>query len=122
MNIWLIDNNADQCAPYMLLESAQLLSSASNENGFTTPYRSTHVRHPCTSWVGEPYDNFRWLVTLSLALNKEYRWRFEKTQDHASVGIIRQIEVCPFPALGLALIVQATPDQYKETNDPIAAH
>ena len=106
----------------MLLESVQLLCGASNEKGFTAPYFSTPVSQPCTLWVGEAYDNLRWFDTRRLALNKEYRWRFEKTKDHASVGITRQVEACQSSALGLTPFMQAMPDQYKKTNDPIAAY
>jgi len=62
----------------MILESTQLLRGVLNEKGFAAPYRSTHARHLCALWVGELYDSFRWLVTLRLALNKAYRWVFEK--------------------------------------------
>lgn len=106
----------------MILESAQLLCTALNEQGFTTPYRSTHTRHPCTLWVGDSYDNFQWLVRLSLALNEEYRWRYKKVQDHASIKVIRKIEKCQFPSQGLTPFVQAMPNQYKDLNDPVAAY
>ena len=130
MNIFILDYDVDQCAKYhcdqhvskMILESAQLLCTALNEQGFTTPYRSTHTQHPCTLWVGDSYDNFQWLVRLSLALNEEYRWRYKKVQDHASIKVIRKIEKCQFPSQGLTPFVQAMANQYKDPNDPVAAY
>jgi hypothetical protein len=130
MNIFILDNDIERCAQAhcdqhvgkMILESAQLLCTALNDKGFTTPYRSTHVRHPCTLWVGESLDNFQWLVGLSHALNAEYRWRYDKTKDHASIAVIQQIEDCRFPALGRTPFAQAMPDQYKDANDPVAAY
>ena len=130
MNIFLLDNDVEQCAKFhcdqhvgkMILESAQLLCTALNEKGITTPYRSTHIRHPCTLWVGNSIDNFQWLVGLSIALNDEYRWRYEKSQDHASIGVVRQIENFRFASRGLTPFAQAMPAQYKDVNDPVAAY
>lgn len=130
MNIFLLDDDVEQCARFhcdqhvgkMILESAQLLCTALNEKGFTTPYRSTHIRHPCTLWVGDSYDNFQWLVRLCVALNDEYRWRYDKNQDHASIGVVRQIENSRFSSWGLTPFVQAMPAQYKDVKDPIAAY
>jgi len=118
MNISILDNNLEQCARAhcnqhvgkMILESAQLLCTALNEKGFTTPYRSTHVRHPL------------WLVGLSYALNDEYRWRYAKPKDPASIAVIKQVEGLRFAALGLTPFAQAMPDQYKARNEPVTAY
>lgn len=130
MNIFILDNDIEKCAQYhcdqhvnkMILESAQLLCTALNLKGFTTPYRSTHTKHPCTLWVGDSFDNFQWLVRLSSALNDEYRWRYEKEQDHASIKVIRQIEEYQFPSRGLTPFAQAMPTEYKDPNSPVAAY
>ena len=130
MNTFILDNDIEQCAQAhcdqhvgkMILESAQLLCTALNEKGFTTPYRSTHYRHPCTLWVGESLENFQWLVRLSHALNQEYRWRYAKAQDHASMRVIAEIENVEFPAKGLTPFAQAMQDQYKDAHDPVAAY
>jgi len=130
MNIFVLDNDIEKCAQYhcdqhvnkMILESAQLLCTALNLKGFTTPYRSTHAKHPCTLWVGDSFDNFQWLVRLSSALNDEYRWRYAKEQDHASIKVIRQIEEYQFPSRGLTPFAQAMPTQYKDTSSAVAAY
>jgi hypothetical protein len=130
MNIFLLDNDIEQCAKYhcdqhvgkMILESAQLLCTALNQRGFTTPYRSTHVRHPCTLWVGDSLDNFQWLVRLSYALNDEYCWRYDKKKDHASIAVVKQIEDAEFPSLGLTPFAQAMPLQYKDQDDAVTAY
>lgn len=106
----------------MILESAQLLCTALNQRGHTTPYRSTHTGHPCTLWVGDSYDNFQWLVHLGIALNDEYRWRFKKAKDHASIKVIREVEKYRFPSKGRTPFVQAMPNQYKEPDDPVIAY
>lgn len=130
MNIFLLDNDIEQCAKYhcdqhvgkMILESAQLLCTALNQKGVSTPYRSTHINHPCTLWVGESLENFQWLVRLSYALNTEYRWRYDKDKDHASVAVIKQIQDCEFVSQGLTPFVQAMPVEYKDEKDSIAAY
>ncbi len=130
MNIFLLDNDVEQCAKYhcdqhvgkMILESAQLLCTALNQKGVETPYRSTHIKHPCTLWVGDSLDNFQWLVRLSYALNDEYRWRYDKEKDHASLAVIKQIENSQFASEGLTPFAQAMPVEYKDLNSPVAAY
>ena len=130
MNIFLLDTDIEQCAKYhcdqhigkMILESAQLLCTALNQKGFSTPYRSTHVKHPCMLWAGESFDNFQWLVRLSYALNDEYRWRYDKDKDHAAGAVIKQIEGCEFISRGLTTFAQAMPTEYKDQNDSVAAY
>lgn len=130
MNIFVLDPNAQRCARYhcdqhvskMILESAQLMCTALNKQGIKTPYKSTHVIHPCTIWVGQSYDNFLWLKKLALALNAEYRYRFEKTTDHASVRVIEEIATRRFESRGLLPFAQAMPEEYRVPGDAVAAY
>ncbi len=130
MNIFVLDNDITQCARYhcdkhvskMILESVQMLCTALNKKGFTTPYRSTHGKHPCVLWVEASYDNFDWLRQLALALNDEYRFRYERQRDHASIKVLRAIENMPFESRGLTEFAQAMPDQYKVEGDAISAY
>lgn len=130
MNIFVLDDNIEKCAEYhcdqhaikMILESVQLLCTALNKKGFSTPYKSTHVKHPCVLWVEQSYDNFEWLVQLTLALNAEYRFRFDKPGDHKSIAVLPQIETFRFERLGLTPFAQAMPDQYKHADDPVLAY
>lgn len=130
MNIFVLDDDIQTCAEYhcdqhaikMILESAQLLCTALNKKGFTTPYRSTHVKHPCVLWVEESYDNFEWLQQLTLALNAEYRYRFDKTQDHKSISVLPAIEPLRFARNGLTPFPQAMPDAYKVSGDAVQAY
>lgn len=106
----------------MILESVQLLCTALNKKGFETPYKSTHVKHPCVLWVEDSYDNFEWLVALTKALNKEYRYRFDKPQDHKSIAVLEAIKPLTFERRGLTPFAQAMPDQYKVDGDPVQAY
>ena len=62
----------------MILESAQLLSTALRNHGLNAPYRSTHIHHPCTKWVCKSRSNYMWLLIHFDALCAEYTKRYDK--------------------------------------------
>lgn len=130
MNIFILDNDIEQCAQYhcdqhvvkMILESVQLLCTALNKKGFVTPYKSTHMNHPSVLWVEASYDNFLWLKALTFALNDEYKYRYNKSVDHKSIAVLTEISQHSFAANGLTPFPQAMPDEYKVPNDAILAY
>lgn len=130
MNIFVLDNDIDQCARFhcdqhvgkMVLESTQILCTALNLRGVKTPYRSTHVHHPCVHWAGESQENFRWLVALTEALNREFCWRYQRGKDHASMVVLREIKNQQLESRGLTPFAQAMPEQYKVPGDAVAAY
>ncbi|PKF61619.1 hypothetical protein CW745_09855 [Psychromonas sp. psych-6C06] len=130
MNIFILDDEITRCAQYhcdqhvvkMILESVQLLCTALNKKGFETPYKSTHIKHPSVLWVEKSYDNFLWLKALTIALNDEYKFRYDKTEDHKSMATLKKIEGITFPAIGLTPFPQAMPEQFKVPNDAITAY
>lgn len=130
MNIFVLDNDIAACArahcdrhvSKMILESVQMLCTALDGKGFETPYRPTHARHPCVLWVAESYDNFQWLAQLAVELNREYRFRYRRERDHASIAVLRQIEDHRFAPNGLTEFAQAMPEQYKVPGDAVAAY
>ena len=130
MNIFILDENIEKCARYhcdqhvvkMILESVQMLCTALNKKGFATPYRPTHANHPCVLWVEESFGNFSWLKSLTLALNAEYRFRFERESDHKSILVLGEISDCRYDDRGLTEFAQAMPDQYKVPGDAVSAY
>ena len=130
MNIFVLDHDIQRCARYhcdqhvvkMILESAQMLCTTLNRQGIRTPYRSTHVKHPCVLWLAESYDNFLWLKELALALNREYRFRYQKEVDHASIAVIKEVAHHQYEARGLTEFAQAMPDQYKVPGQAVQAY
>ena len=130
MNIFILDIDIEQCAKYhcdqhvvkMILESVQMLCTALNKRGFTTPYKSTHIKHPCVLWVEQSFGNFIWLRKLALALNREYRFRFEKDIDHSSIYVINQISKYRYENQGLTEFAQAMPDKYKVPGNAVQAY
>jgi hypothetical protein len=130
MNIFVLDKNIEKCAEFhcdqhvvkMILESVQMLCTALNKKGISTPYKSTHINHPCVVWVEYSFKNFCWLKNLTIALNNEYRFRFEKDVDHKSISVLHQITEHDYENRGITEFAQAMPDIYKVPGDPIKAY
>jgi len=130
VNIFVLDIDIEKCARYhcdqhvvkMILESAQIACTALNLKGFTTPYRSTHVKHPCVQWAGASFANLQWLKKLARALNREYRYRYRTSEDHLSLAVIDRIEPMEFASTGLTDFPQAMPEEYRVPGDPVQAY
>ena len=130
MNIFILDMDIKKCAQYhcdqhvvkMILESVQLLCTALNKKGFVTPYKSTHIKHPCVLWVEASYDNFLWLRDLTIELNREYKYRYNKVDDHKSMTALSKITEYSYPSIGLTPFPQAMPETFKVIGDPVLAY
>ena len=130
MNIFVLDADIHKCARYhcdqhvikMILESVQILCTALNKKGISTPYKSTHQKHPCVLWVEYSYENFVWLRNLTIALNAEYKYRFENINDHKSINVLKEISNYHYENRGLTDFAQAMPEKYKVPEDPILAY
>lgn len=109
MNIFILDLDHEVNARYhvdrhvvkMILEYAQLLSTASHLTGLPQGYRPTHIHHRCTRWVCESVDNWIWLLNLADAVNREWRHRYQHYYDHKSMEVIKGMQVPPLPDNGL---------------------
>ena len=130
MNIFVLDKDIERCAEFhcdqhvvkMILESTQMLCTALSKKGISTPYKPTHANHPCVLWVERSFDNFCWLKDLTIALNNEYRFRFEKGVDHKSIAVLREISSYDYESLGISEFPQAMPDIYKVAGNPVTAY
>jgi hypothetical protein len=113
VNIFILDDDIKLCAQYhcdqhvvkMILESVQLLCTALNKKGFETPYKSTHVKHPCVLWVEESYDNFLWLTELVRELNTEYKFRYDNAYSGDSGHRLRFNRTPTIPSFSLTLFL-----------------
>lgn len=86
MNIFLSSPDPRLCAQAlddkrlvkMVLETAQLLSTAIRGNGIRDDdlYNMTHVNHPCAVWTRKTRYNFMWLVEHGIELAAEYSHRY----------------------------------------------
>lgn len=134
MNIFFLDEDFDKCAQAhvdkhvvkMILELGQLLCTALNHKaGYQiTPYKTTHLNHPCSVWVRESLANFEFTNNLMHALNREYRFRYGK-ENHKTVEKLSGIQDM---ALGLYDCFDRTPfrmamdDVYRVSADPIECY
>lgn len=130
MNIFVLDLDIKKCAQFhcdqhvvkMILESVQMLCTVLNKKGYQTPYKSTHVKHPCVLWLEDSYDNFLWLKELTVALNEEYKFRYQKQTDHKSMTALAEIIDYQYEKRGLTEFPQAMPDEFKVQGDAVQAY
>lgn len=106
----------------MLVETAQILCTVSNITGQPTPYRSTHIKHPCVVWAGTSIQNWRWLKKLGLALNEEFKYRFRHKKNHKSYQIIAKLKEPPLANIGLTEHAQTMPKIYQVPHNPVQAY
>ena len=73
-------DHCDKHLVKMILESAQLLSTAHHLEGEADDipdiYKATHRNHPSAVWVRETSGNYVWTYRLFRALCMEYRKRY----------------------------------------------
>ena len=139
MNIFVLHLNptiaaqmhCDRHVVKMIIESAQLLYTCCllcgivghdiDELIMTAPltakgshgYRPTHRNHPCTKWLSESVENYKWLITMSKQLCNEYTRRYGKI--HATEQHIDWLScVCPkIPEIPQTPFAIVMPDEYK---------
>lgn len=94
MNIFLTDpcprvcaiNLDDKRVNKMLLETAQLLSSAMRSRGLVKGlYKNTHVNHPCAVWTRSSSAAFRWMLEHGYWLADEYAYRYNTKRRNKSL-------------------------------------
>jgi len=126
MNIFILSRDPIEAARMlcnkhiikMCLESAQLLCNAHESEA---PYKHTHIKHPCSIWVKESIDNYRWLVAHGFEICIEYTNRYKKTHKTQAV-----IEWCKhnepnIPNVGLTPFAICVKDKNAGV-DPVAAY
>ena len=90
MNIFYLQREPEACAhdhcdkhvPKMILEYAQLMSTAHREldgdDCVDQLYKSTHKNHPSAIWTRSSDQHYMWLYELFCALSEEYQTRYGK--------------------------------------------
>lgn len=102
MNIFALESNPVTAAQYhcdqhihkMILESAQMLSSAAQAQKLFIPrgmlYRPAYLGHPCTIWACQNTTNMLWLCNLALEL-ESIRGLYHNCAEHSATGVVRTI-------------------------------
>ena len=112
----------DKHVPKMLLESAQMLSTAMRKRGCDMGYKSAYPNHPMTIWVGECRANFTWTLYHARELAREYTARYGK--HHASKKVIDEflfLKTVGSYRQNMTEPPQSMPDEYKD-NDYVTAY
>jgi hypothetical protein len=133
MNIFLLDkpcdistiaqSHCDKHVSKMILESAQMLCTASWLSGITASYRPVHQKHPCTLWVSASKQNWLWLQELTLKLNEEFCWRYGRSANHKSADVVKGMTVPDtLPSTSSLAHPQCMPDQYRVIDNPVSAY
>ena len=113
--------HCDKHCVKMILETAQLLSTAHREldgDGYadvTGMYKSTHKNHPSAVWVRTSRKHYRWAYDLFVELCKEYTHRYgkvHKTEQKLMSVLKNYPDNCPNVAWSQP--PQCMPDQYKQ--------
>jgi len=121
MNIFVLDRDpalaatmmCDKHVVKMILETAQMMCTVVATYGHSTPYRSTHAKHPCTIWAGQSRANWNWLIEHGMTLCEEYERRYgriHKSQQVIEWCAMTHIDLPDVPRTPFA---QAMPSQYK---------
>ena len=134
MNIFFLDKTPEKSAEYlcdkhvpkMLLESAQMLSTAlhSHTMGISTGiYKEAYPNHPMTKWVGFNQDNFNWALENAMWIDEEYKTRFKKQHKSGKViqCIIDNDYYKDIPDGFFSEPPQCMPDEYKD-KDYVSAY
>ena len=116
--------HCDKHVPKMVVELYQQIGSALRRYGATddvmpttkggTPLKGGYHNHPCTRWVGDSRDNFRWAVQHGLALCEEFKLRYDKPH-YCEDGIRMMGELADLIPQGeLTEFAQAMPDECRQ--------
>lgn len=114
--------HCDKHASKMVLETAQLLSTAhraldgdeyADKYGL---YKTAHLNHPSTKWVRSSVDHYHWTLHLLWYLAGEKLYRFGT--PHKSASLIDALAVVPenIDDAGFEPPPQCMPDEYKQDN------
>lgn len=132
MNIFYLDCNpkvaaklqCDRHVVKMILETAQLLSTAHHElDGSSPAYKPTHKNHPSAVWVRSSVPAYQWAWVHLEALGREYEQRYSKVHKTISNHLesLREPPVALQGHLRWSEPPQCMPEEYKRV-DPVLAY
>ncbi len=128
----------DKLIPKMIVESAQMLSTAhrvldgDERADILHLYKKAYENHPSTIWVRKDAMNYWWLWMHALTLCAEYKWRFTDEEEyitgiavHKTESVIHALQELPLniPAEKdtswevLQDLPLCMPDQYKQSGN-----
>tara|TARA_B100000497_G_scaffold80669_1_gene89992 strand:+ start:1343 stop:1930 length:588 start_codon:yes stop_codon:yes gene_type:complete len=133
----------------MIIESAQMLSTAHRmldgehytgrtKNGHKIQrwrldedkedliYKACHTGHPSTVWVMSNIFHYDWLYKHMIALNDEFKLRYNHTEDHMTIRKLKEVLRQPPKNIPINKIATdptpAMPDECKIPGDVIGSY
>jgi len=134
----------------MIIESAQMLSTAHrlldgiewtdySKNGRKikrwrledpyledTIYKACHTGHPSTVWVMSNAFHYAWLYKHMIALNEQFKLRYNHTEDHMTIRKLKDVLRNPPKNIPINKIATdptpAMPDECKIPGDVIGSY
>jgi hypothetical protein len=133
----------------MIIESAQMLSTAHRmldgehytgrtKNGHKIQrwrldedkedliYKACHTGHPSTVWVMSNIFHYVWLYKHMIALNDEFKLRYNHTEDHMTIRKLKEVLRQPPKNIPINKIATdptpAMPDECKIPGDVIGSY
>lgn len=130
MNIFFLDRDPVAAASYhcdkhvvkMIVETAQLLSTALRLNGVDHDglYKKTHYNHPSAVWVRSSRKHYDWTLELFEALCTEYTMRYGKIHATDIKATLFTLFADSIKGTGWTDPPQCMPDQYKNKDTVVA--
>lgn len=123
MNIFFVSTDPGEAAAMlcdkhigkMLIESAQLMSTAWHSVGRPVGYKPTHQNHPCAVWTRLSDKHYAWVLEHAKELGAEWRRRFVK-QHATEVYVLQQLDLA-FPGNGAWIQPpQCMPEEFRQSS------
>ena len=142
--------SCDKHVVKMILESAQMLCTAKrvldgkeyygqtkngrkirrwkldNSNEEAIIYKAGWLGHPSTQWVLKSAYNYVWLYKHMMALNEQYKLRYNHTKDHTCIQKLGQLLSVPPKNARIDVMgtdaTPAMPDECKVAGDVVASY
>jgi len=132
MNIFILDLDITRSAQFhmnrhvcsSLKEMAQMMcTNLAVHFGVETPYKPTHINHPCTCWLIKSKPNWVYGLELAKALHDEWRFRFKHSSKefHKSYEVIINLPYPNISSTRLTPFVLAT-NGWIIPSDPVASY
>jgi len=133
MNIFFLDEDTLSAAEAlhdvhlnkMILETSQLLSNTHHINlsGFlqlsnyvtyrSGPFKPTHLHHPCTIWLNQSIENYRWTSQYLVFLCREFTLRRNKQHKVEQFANYFRYNEPRLPIAPMTIPALCMPDIYK---------
>lgn len=131
MNVFYLDDDFQLSAKYHVdshivkipLECAQMMSTANRLSGLDEGYKSTHINHPMNVWVRQCIENWNWMRSYALALNEEWKLRFNHNHNHKAIDMILSLSFPNIKQNGVMTdIPLCMPEYCKINNNPVLSY